>query len=453
MSIPLANTIADCPESRPRSARRSWHQAFKGAVWSTTARSGAISILDQAVLSGTNFATSVLIGRLCGEAELGVYFLAMSIVLFARGIQDQIIGAPYAVYCHRHSDRALRSYSGSTLIHEAVLIAIVVVVTAFVTGVLYSGWGPRDLAPATLLLPVVAPFFLLRAYARSLALGRLQVQSAFRIDASVGVIQVGTLVVLGALGVLTAPLAVGSIGLGCAVTTLVWLFVGRHQFRVELGRAYADWQHNWAFGKWALGSHVVGSTSPAVLPWILTAATGPTGAGRFGACMTVIGLAYVIVGGITYLVVPWAARSYARGGKVALRRTTLINIALLTTPAFAFCILMLVAGEQLTVLLFGPAFAGSGTTVLVMGGWLLANSLGIAAGSTLWAIERPQANLPADVCCLLATLLGAALLVYPLGALGAAVAMAAGTTIGTIVRWGTVAREFSKLGTATPERL
>ena len=82
-----------------------------------------------------------------------------------------------------------------------------------------------------------------------------------------------------------------------------------------------------------------------------------------------------------------------------------------------------------------PAFDVKGCplrTVLAFG--LLASSLGVTAGNGLWAIERPQASFAADVCTLAVTLTAAFFLVYPLGAMGVAVAMLAGITAGTIVR-------------------
>ena len=47
------------------------------------------AVLDQAVVSGTSFATSVLLGRFASQQELGVYYLALSVVYFARGVQEQ----------------------------------------------------------------------------------------------------------------------------------------------------------------------------------------------------------------------------------------------------------------------------------------------------------------------------------------------------------------------------
>ena len=44
-------------------------------------RDRALSVLDQGVVSGTRFLTTVLIGRACAPEELGLYSLGFSVVL------------------------------------------------------------------------------------------------------------------------------------------------------------------------------------------------------------------------------------------------------------------------------------------------------------------------------------------------------------------------------------
>src|SRR5207244_2970301 len=68
---------------------------------SSLLQKSGLSVLDQAVVSGTSFATSVLLGRCASQEDLGVYYLALSVVFFARGVQEQLVSAPYMIYCSR----------------------------------------------------------------------------------------------------------------------------------------------------------------------------------------------------------------------------------------------------------------------------------------------------------------------------------------------------------------
>src|SRR5687768_9913255 len=81
-----------------------------------------VSIVDQAAVSGTNFAITILLGRLCGKPEVGLYYLALQAVFFARGVQEQLISSPYLVYASRRRGREATTFAGSNLVHELGLL-------------------------------------------------------------------------------------------------------------------------------------------------------------------------------------------------------------------------------------------------------------------------------------------------------------------------------------------
>src|SRR5437879_3484327 len=96
--------------------------ALRQLAASSVLRSSGLSVLDQAVVSGTSFATSVLLGRFTSQQELGVYYLALSVIYFARGVQEQLVSAPYMIYCSRKQGAALAEYAGSALMHQCVVM-------------------------------------------------------------------------------------------------------------------------------------------------------------------------------------------------------------------------------------------------------------------------------------------------------------------------------------------
>ena len=69
-----------------------------------------LAVVDQGVVSGTSFLTSVIIGRLGSQEDLGVYSLSLSLVMLLRGVQGELVCSPYTVYCNRHEGAALPSY-------------------------------------------------------------------------------------------------------------------------------------------------------------------------------------------------------------------------------------------------------------------------------------------------------------------------------------------------------
>src|SRR6185369_2985824 len=148
-------------------------------------RSGSLAIADQAVVSGTNFATSILLGW-SGKTELGIYYLALSLLVFLRGIQEQLITAPYLVYAHRRSGTAAEVYAGSSLLHH---LALGVLSSILVGGLLLAGIGPPEMKSIWILLLGIAPLYLLRDFARQMLFAQLNLRMALALDVLVAAIQ------------------------------------------------------------------------------------------------------------------------------------------------------------------------------------------------------------------------------------------------------------------------
>src|SRR5262249_21447424 len=159
-------------------------------------RKGVLAVLDQAVVSGTSFVTSVIIGRLCSQEDLGVYALAVSLILFLRGVQGELVCSPYTIYCNRHEGAALPSYTGSTLGHYLTLTLLGMACLLGLAGVLSLGVGPVGAASTVWVLAGIAPFLLLREYIRQVSLSHFRLPTVLVIDASVSVLQLGGLVLL-----------------------------------------------------------------------------------------------------------------------------------------------------------------------------------------------------------------------------------------------------------------
>ena len=76
---------------------RQWGRLAAG----DTARKGCFSLADQVIVSGTSFFTSVIVGRVCGPAELGIYSLSMGLAIFVGGVQESLISTPYTILTSR----------------------------------------------------------------------------------------------------------------------------------------------------------------------------------------------------------------------------------------------------------------------------------------------------------------------------------------------------------------
>jgi O-antigen/teichoic acid export membrane protein len=390
-----------------------------------------LSVLDQAIVSGSSFATSVILGRCSSREELGAYYLALSIVFFARGVQEQVVSAPYMIYCSRKQGAALAEYAGSALVHQCAMMLLTAAVLA---AALALNLVSVELQAALWLLVLAAPLLLMRDFLRQMCFAHLQLRGALVLDAAVGSLQLGGLVVLAAVGGLTVTTTLAAMAVAAGLPAAVWLTRTPQPMVGRLRSAVRDFAFNWTFARWALASQLLASTTPYVMPWVVAFTHGQAETGTLGACMTLVGLANMFLLGLCNFLSPRAARAFSEGGLAelqgVLRKTALlfgVSLGGIAVAGFA-------VGGPIAALVYGPEFAGTGLVIGVLSLGVLANSMGVTAGNGLWALERPSANFVADVIALVLALVATVVLVPRLGPLGAALAILIGTTADAMVR-------------------
>jgi len=405
------------------------------------ASKGVLAIFDQALYSGTSFFSAVLVGRTTSPDHLGQYYLVLSIVLVIAGVLEQLIAAPYVVYSKRRQGLELAEYAGSSWAHFFIAIALTVIgLLAAIPIVSVAGFS--KIIPGLWALAAFAPLLLLRQWVRRFTFANLELKSAVALDAAVAIMQLAALASLGYFRWLTLFSIFAVMGGACGIACLGWYWLDRPTLRFERARYLVDWRENWGFGKWALQTFVLGNMTPQLMLWLVIATLGAAAAGVFGACSTLVGVAYVLLTGADNLITPQTAHAFATGGVRELRRVLLLANAFVIVAMGAFCLLFLLTGDSLVVLAFGPQFRGTAGVLNVLAISAFMNGLSIIAGSGLWAIDQPRLNFVADVCCMTATLIAAALLIHPFGALGAALATLAGTSIAAVMRVATLSRHL-----------
>jgi O-antigen/teichoic acid export membrane protein len=409
---------------------------------------GLLSICDQAIFSGTSFITAVLIGRATSPDQLGLYYLVMSIILIISGVQEQIVAAPYVVYSKRRQGRELAEYAGSIWGHTIGVVAItMIVVSIAIAGLSFA--GQSDIVSGLWALVVATPMLVIRHAVRRFAFAHLDFKSAVALDIAVAFLQLGGLVLVINLGWFTLFTIFAVMGGACALPCVGWYWLTKPSIRFVRERFLPDWHDNWNFGKWALQTYVLGNTTPQLMLWLVSVGVGPAATGMFGACNNLIGISYVILIGIANVLNAQAAQAYAANGVKGLRRVLVLVGSFYALTMGGVCLLILVTGDWLVVFAFGTHYQGTGIILLVLSLSTFMNALSIVAGNGLWAIDQPRSNFLADACCMTVTLIVAALLVHPFGAVGAALATFAGTSAAAVVRLITLMRCLEVHASAT----
>src|SRR4051794_27656768 len=95
------------PTKSPQAATRPPRAAIAG-VWHWV-----MALVDQALVSGTRFLATIIVGRCCGPRELGTYSLAFSLLVLGGCFQEAIVTTPYAVLGQRLRRRSRSMYAGA----------------------------------------------------------------------------------------------------------------------------------------------------------------------------------------------------------------------------------------------------------------------------------------------------------------------------------------------------
>ena len=112
-----------------------------------------------------------------------------------------------------------------------MLSGLALVGLAGLATVLSTGVGPTALAPVIWVLLGAAPLLLLREFVRQFSFAHLHVWTAVMIDVVVAVLQLGSLLLLGYFGMLSAVTVYAAIGGACAVAIGAWFLAKRQPMR------------------------------------------------------------------------------------------------------------------------------------------------------------------------------------------------------------------------------
>jgi O-antigen/teichoic acid export membrane protein len=400
-----------------------------------------LSLCDQAVVSALNFAVTIILSRATGKIETGLYYLAIQCVFFGRGMQEQLIAAPYMIYSQKKTSLELKRYAGSTLTHEVLFLFITACSIAAVT---YFGYFSIDLQNVLHVLIFAAPLMLLREFTRQMAFADLRVVEALCIDSSVTILQLSGMCLAWYCGVLSTATTYVILATGCACVSLAWFVLKRGSFQVQAADIASDWKDNWKFSRWALATQLLGCSAPYALPWIVASVHGASATASFGVSATLVGFANMFVLGMSNFVCPLAAREFSQSGKSGLVKVLLRmgGIYLLVLGCFALSMMFL--GQQFMQCIYGAEFADAGPILAVLACGALANSLGILAGNGLWAMERPAANFRADLTAVTVWFMSAYWLIPTCGPLGAAYASLLGIFVSACVRMLTLSQVLNE---------
>jgi O-antigen/teichoic acid export membrane protein len=422
-----------------------WHKVAQVIIpLRAIGRRGILTLADQAVSSGSNFLTGVIIGRALSKEDFGLYLLGFSIILFVITVQNSVILSPYTVYSPRFADQEKLRYNGSALIHQLVFSWIAMISLVLVGILLSSGLGPLGLSTIVLILAQVISLILLREYIRQLCFANLRMTTALILDSFAGTIQVLGLLLLSQTGMLTIGRVYWILGVACGIPAISLIVLSWKNFTLSMPRAISDFSHNWSLGKWNLASAISSTASAELYPWFLAGFYDTAVTGGLAACRGLIFMTNPFLMGMTNYLGSKTAHAFAQGGRRGVNQIVLESSIVIFVPMAFFLMIVLFVGSKLLVFIYGSKYVGYGQVVSLFALSQLIASIAIPISCGLMAIERPDIIFKGHLLGVASTLLIGIPLVRTHGITGTAIAMVITTIITVGFRlWGFLVRSPS----------
>ncbi len=354
---------------------------------------GSLALLDQGLISGSNFLIGILLARWLVPEQYGAYALAFSIFLFAAGFHNALLLEPMSVFGPASYSKCLPAYLGKLLgLHSALVLLLASLVGAGVAILHYSTLGRGLAAPlwgVCIATPTILFFWLCRraAYVKlapSLAAGGA---SAYCLAV------ISLLLAAKALGWLSgfAAFLIQAVA-ATAAGGLLLIFL-RPRLASQSGPSGSEVaRQHWRYGRWAVGTQFVYWLSGNAYYVIVAAFVRMEDVAALRALQNFTLPFSQFLSALSLLVLPWASAKFAEeGGQGFERRIRQITL-LFVGGASAYLVVLWLLGGRIMATLYAGRYNDFAYLLPLVAAPVIV--LAASQGSTI-AVQAMQA--PAEV--------------------------------------------------------
>jgi len=404
----------------------------KALPWATK---GGLAIVDQGLISGSNFLLGILLARWLAPEQYGAYALAFSVFLLLSFLYHSLLLEPMAVFSGSAYHKSLRGYLGALVWIHLAITALTVVCLGGAAGVAFLRHEGSGLPGAMLGVTIASPCILLfwlarRAYYMELSPAR----------AATGALVYCVLLVSGLFILyrsrLLSPLTAYELMAIGALVTAAYLFANLRKVlsNSEPGpSARQAWSKHWGYGRWALASALATWIPYYMYYPLLNLWFGLAPAGQLRALMNLALPLEQSFTALSCLFLPYAARLWdeegAKGSSMMMRRLTL----LFTVGAVVYWAAMVPLKIQVFHLLYGGKYLEVAYLIPL-----------VALETTLWsaafgpmivlrAMEAPQLVFQARMVASALSLVVGVPLTFKYGLWGCVVGIVATNAVGFVM--------------------
>jgi O-antigen/teichoic acid export membrane protein len=384
------------------------------------------SLLEQGIISVTNFTALIVLARLLTKDEFGIFALAFTIAIFVQGFQRAMISLPLVTF------NPVIALLRKELSHWTCLLWLLSITLSLLLGSAWfislllgvESWLQQAfLGAAVLIVPLFAYEFL-RRYAF------IEIQRLLRLAVIAALYSLSYLSML-IYCISHTKSAFGGI-IALAGASLLAAILGFWQYRLNpftlprfssffsfLGKLGSFW-------KWAVLSHVAYSGYNYANMFILSAFSGSAGAAIYSATRNLAQPLVILQTAIDNIDKPRASRALFDGGFPSMARSLWDTAKLLIVLGLAYSIVMALAAPAVLHIFYAGKYDSYVIEVILWLGGSLLLLVGQPLESGLYILKRPDLLFQGRLWATVVSIIAALLLIPSYGVRGALVAFMVG---------------------------
>jgi O-antigen/teichoic acid export membrane protein len=356
------------------------------------AMKGGLALLDFGLYSGSNFLLGILLARWMAPEQYGAYALVFSIFILVTFLYQALLLEPLSVFSGTTYSKNLRGYLKSNFwLHWGVsaVICVVMAGTALAAKLI---WHSPAAAMAFAGMTAATPFILIHALGRRSFYLKLSPGPAAFGSSFYCVLVVSGSFLVYRLGYLSAFTAFLVMGFAALVGGVIMVF----QLNAKLEPATAEmhlnetWKKHWEYGKWALGTCIVGWIPTYVYIPLVSKFSGLAVTAELRALMNLGGPVLQTYAALSMLFLPFAARVQGSEGPKGSKALTRKLTALFVVGAIAYWIVLIPLRGPLFRLLYAGKYMDASSLLPLFAAETVIWSAALGPAIVLRAMEYPR---------------------------------------------------------------
>lgn len=283
-------------------------------TWTTK---GGMAIVDQGLITGSNFVLSILLARWLSREEYGAFALGFAVFLLVATLYQALLLEPMSVFGGADYYPKIRTYF-STLLRIHLIATILIIAAIGGSAQILHLMSRGDGLPGALTgVALCAPCVLLLWLARRVFYLRLSANFAV-IGASVYCLLLITgLFLAHARGLLSSFSAFALTGLSALLSSMVLLLWLKSKLRGSDSALEfrAVWSRHWKYGRWALLSAAAMWIPANTFYPLVGSFSGVASAGELKALLNFFNPIFQVYSALSLLLLPYASRRQSQGAE------------------------------------------------------------------------------------------------------------------------------------------